>query len=232
MKSYRSSGAFKPFSDLKQLLKKHPAPDQPTATKPPASQRPANDDRVDDQTLFRRAMRDVKPMAKGNRVKPDHAALPARKNAACSESETVARLHRLVETGEGFVVSDTPEYIEGAGANVNPVVMRRLHRGDFSIQAFIDLHGLTVAEAKDALENFLQEAVQTGNRGVLIIHGRGLSSPAEPVLKTNVVKWLTTGYWRKWVIAFSSARSCDGGTGATYVLLRQRPLTKRDYNFK
>jgi len=46
-------------------------------------------------------------------------------------------------------------------------------------------------------------------------------------LKTNLYRWLTCGPWRKWVLAFTSARLCDGGAGATYVLLRQRPLTKR-----
>jgi DNA-nicking Smr family endonuclease len=62
---------------------------------------------------------------------------------------------------------------------------------------------------------------------VLIVHGRGLSSPAKPILKTKVIKWLTSGPWRKWVMAFTSARWCDGGAGATYVLLRKRPVTKR-----
>jgi DNA-nicking Smr family endonuclease len=62
---------------------------------------------------------------------------------------------------------------------------------------------------------------------ILIIHGRGLSSPADPVLKTKVIQWLSTGPWRKWVMAYASARLCDGGAGATYVLLRNRPATKR-----
>jgi DNA-nicking Smr family endonuclease len=232
MTSHRSSGAFKPFSNLKQLLEKQNVPDPPPAPEPAPDLYPAQEETIDDQTLFRRAMRDVKPIARGNRLKPRHGAPPATNVTVRGQSETLDKLRRLIQKGEGFVVSDTPEYVEGAGINVNPVLVKRLHRGDYSIQAFIDLHGLTVAEAQEALEHFLQEAVQTGKRGVLIIHGRGLSSPAEPVLKTNVVKWLTTGYWRKWVIAFSSARSCDGGTGATYVLLRQRPLTKRDYNNK
>jgi DNA-nicking Smr family endonuclease len=46
-------------------------------------------------------------------------------------------------------------------------------------------------------------------------------------LKTQVIGWLSRGPWRKWVMAYASARSCDGGTGATYVLLRSRPLTRR-----
>ena len=129
--------------------------------------------------------------------------------------------------GIGFNIFDTPEYIEGTGYNVHPEIARRLHRGDFSIQAHVDLHGLTADDAKEVFEKFAKWAVMTGKRGVLIIHGRGLSSPSEPVLKKKVVEWLTRGLWRKWVIAYASARSCDGGAGATYVLLRQRPVSKR-----
>jgi len=69
--------------------------------------------------------------------------------------------------------------------------------------------------------------VITGKTGVLIVHGRGLSSPFEPVLKRKVVEWLTHGPWRKWVAAYASARICDGGAGATYVLLSPRPVSKR-----
>ena len=99
--------------------------------------------------------------------------------------------------------------------------------GDYSIQAFVDLHGLIVEDAKEVFEKFLKWAVITEKTGVLIVHGRGLSSPSEPVLKKKVVEWLTHGPWRKWVAAYSSARICDGGAGATYVLLRPRPVSKR-----
>jgi len=67
----------------------------------------------------------------------------------------------------------------------------------------------------------------SGKRAVLIVHGRGLSSPGEPVLKNKVREWLTRTAWRKWVIAFTSAQSYDGGTGATYVLLRHRPISNK-----
>jgi DNA-nicking Smr family endonuclease len=132
-----------------------------------------------------------------------------------------------VRYGTGFIVSDTPEYIEGTGYNVPLSIAKRLHRGDFSIQAHIDLHGLRVDDAQESFEEFLNWAVTTGRRGVLIVHGRGLSSPSEPVLKNKVKEWLTRGPWRKWVVAYCSARKCDGGAGATYVLLRQRPVSKR-----
>jgi DNA-nicking Smr family endonuclease len=125
------------------------------------------------------------------------------------------------------VVSDTPEYMEGVGYRAPPDITQRLHRGDFAVQAHLDLHGLTVEAAWEVFDAFMKDSIMTGKSAVLIIHGRGLSSTAAPVLKTKVSQWLSSGPWRKWVVAFTSARMCDGGSGASYVLLRRRPLTKR-----
>ncbi len=174
--------------------------------------------------LFREAMADVRPMA-GNR----HLC-PRRRPAAaqpCADSEGLQRLRDLIARGEGFVVAQTPEYMEGAGRDVPASLLRRLHRGDFSIEGHLDMHGLTVRQARPVFDAFLREALTRGQRAILVIHGRGLSSPRVPVLKARVAAWLSTGPWRKWVIAFASARPCDGGAGATYVLLRRRPAPRR-----
>ena len=68
-----------------------------------------------------------------------------------------------------------------------------------------------VEQAKGAFEEFLSGSITSGKRAILVIHGRGLSSPGEPVLKNKVRDWLTRSHWRKWVIAFSSAQCYDGG---------------------
>ncbi len=135
-------------------------------------------------------------------------------------------LSALVRGGKGFVVADTPEYIEGLGYESNPEAAKRLHRGDFAIQAQIDLHGMYAHEAKDAFESFLGQSIGLGRRAVKIVHGRGLSSPKKPVIKPGILQLLNLGRWKKWVIAYSSAPWNDGGTGATYILLRKRPMTK------
>jgi len=180
-----------------------------------------------EEELFQKAMEGVNPISKDNYVERIfQIELPeGPKNK--DDVETLKKLTDLVKYGEGFIVSDTPEYIEGTGYQVHPSVARRLHRGDFSIQAYVDLHGLRVDDAKEIIDKFLKWAVTTGKRGVLVVHGRGLSSPSEPVLKKKFIEWLTHGLWRKWIIAYSSARLCDGGAGATYVLLRKRPISKR-----
>jgi len=96
---------------------------------------------------------------------------------------------------------------------------RKLARGNFSVQSEIDLHGLTVAEARTVLGDFIENSVDQGHGCVRIIHGKGLGSGDRgPILKAKVDNWL-----RKWdaVLAFISARQVDGGTGAVYVLLRK-----------
>ena len=184
----------------------------------------------EDRGVFLKAMGDVAPLVKGREreIQRDNPGGPVAAAAPVDENrEVLEQLTKLVTTGEGFILSLTPEYIEGTGYNVHSEYARRLHAGDFSIQAHIDLHGLTVVEAKEIFDGFMREAIMTGKTGVLIIHGRGLSSPAEPVLKKKVIEWLTSGVWRKRIFAYASARSCDGGTGATYVLFRPRARGKR-----
>jgi DNA-nicking Smr family endonuclease len=227
MNSLKSKGLSRPFEGLKTLLEAksvslknnagrlHPEPPDPTT------------DPETEQALFEAAMADVERITQNICAKQHLQKSDAVESEKTDEAEAQLHLQELIETGKGFVVADTPEYIEGIGYNVNREVAKRLHNGEFSIQGHIDLHGLTVKDAREAFENFLKQSIATGKRMVLIIHGRGLSSPAKPILKTKVIKWLTAGPWRKWIIAFTSARLCDGGAGATYVLLRKHPATKR-----
>jgi DNA-nicking Smr family endonuclease len=227
MKPEKSSLNFNPFSDLKSKLKKgrlFPSPLSPPRDKP------LDDDRVSgcrDEELFLELMADVTPLSQDKHAKKSPKHSIQEKPEDQDEAEALLRLTNLVRYGEGFVVEDTPEYVEGTWHTVHPEVAKRLHRGEFSIQSHIDLHGCSADVAKHVIDEFLRESIRTDRRAVLVVHGRGLSSPVKPVLKTKVIEWLTSSPWNKWVIAFSSARSCDGGTGATYVLLRKKPLTKR-----
>ncbi|NLN60554.1 MAG: DNA mismatch repair protein MutS [Deltaproteobacteria bacterium] len=174
-----------------------------------------------EEALFRVAMADVVPMAGDRRdSRRPVPSGPVQRPDDHDRAETLAALRRLVVQGEGYSVSDTPEYMEGTGYRFPLEWARRLHRGDFPVQDHIDLHGYTMTAAQPALETFLLDAIAAGRQSLLVIHGRGLSSPREPVLKNMVKDWLTRRSWRKWIIAFASARPCDGGAGATYVLLR------------
>ena len=226
MKARRKEGIHKPFKNLKSLLESNSVPVSSFPAEKVLFQRKGNIE--NDEELFQAAMADVTPLASANYARFETIRKTSNEcNQWENEESAENYLKDLVECGKGFVVEHTPEYMEWAGPEVCREISGRLHRGQFSIQSYIDLHGFTVSAAKETFEHFLKDAVMSGKRGILVVHGRGLSSPREPVLKTNVYKWLTKGPWRKWIIAFASARSCDGGAGATYVLLRHRPLTKR-----
>jgi len=231
MKPRKSFSTYNSFQELKALLEARSIslPDCPkwNVVNPEGNLSPEMEEK-----LFLEAMEGVTRIPRGHRAerifqigRPE--IRPVESPDQGEDAEALSRLSSLLKNGAGFNILDTPEYVEGTGYNVPPEFARRLHRGDYSIQAHVDLHGLNSHDAREVFERFLKWAVITGKRGVLIIHGRGFSSPAEPILKNKVIEWLTRGPWRKWVIAYSSARSCDGGAGATYVLLRQRPVSKR-----
>jgi len=222
-----SSLVHNPFTRLKGLVEKGNSLSAKDLKQGALSQEETGSQDPSEEELFHQAMSGVNPLAKKHAAGKKVAAKRVETFSPTTEDETVSQLARLINHGEGFIVSDTPEYIEGTGYNSHREFARRLHRGDFSIQAHIDLHGMNVEQAKEAFELFLTNAINAGKRAVLIIHGRGLSSPKEPVLKNKVREWLNQSYWLKRIIAYTSAQSYDGGAGATYVLLRSRPVTRK-----
>jgi DNA-nicking Smr family endonuclease len=227
MKTTKSSGFFKPFKNLDTLLADRKIQPGPGPILPPGTTKEKLSGHCHEQALFNNAMADVNKISRVNCAVNSPAAPNPPTPEPNLEDDAIKQLKDLVNHGTGYRVSLTPEYVEGPDKTVNPAIAHRLHRGDFSIQAHIDLHGLSVEAAREAFDEFLQKNIAASNSAVLIIHGRGLSSPAAPVLKSKVYQWLTSSPWYKWVVAFTSARLCDGGAGATYVLLRQRPLTKK-----
>ena len=195
---------------------------------PKSSPKPDPDSSTEnDEGAFLKAMQGVKVIARDKFAGKRGERQAARLKIPKPDMIAMTDLDNLIKYGEGFIVANTPEYMAGTGRNIPPAVAERLHRGDFSIQAHIDLHGMGVEQAKGAFEEFLSGSITSGKRAILVIHGRGLSSPGEPVLKNKVRDWLTRSHWRKWVIAFSSAQCYDGGAGATYILLRRRPAPKK-----
>ena len=98
----------------------------------------------------------------------------------------------------------------------------RIARGRIQIDARIDLHGLTQAEAHGFLLSFLHRAHSEGLRHVLVITGKGSSPASEGVLRRAVPAWLATAPFRMLVSGQSSASRKHGGDGAFYVRLRRR----------
>jgi len=171
----------------------------------------------DDSNEFRRAVADARPLRAEERVLKD---APKPKPRARFTKADEARV--MDESLQDDI--DTIEHGYGAAlrysrATVGRRTMRKLARGGYSVQAELDLHGMTLAEAKPRLADFIDYCSTQGKLCVRIVHGKGLGSGHRgPVLKSAVNRWL-----RKWesVLAFVSTRQVDGGTGAVYVLLQR-----------
>ena len=172
----------------------------------------------DDSDLFRRAVSGAKPLRSDSRA-PAPAKKP-RPKARFSRADRKNVLHESMQADIDTMQHDNADSLRFHRAPVGRRTMRKLARGNFSIQAEIDLHGMTVAEAKPRLAAFIESCASNGDLCVRVVHGKGRrSSNHGPVLKPLVNRWLRL---RDEVLAFCSARTVDGGTGAVYVLLRKR----------
>ncbi len=105
---------------------------------------------------------------------------------------------------------------------------RDLSRGRAAIDGALDLHGLTQAEAHQALRGFLRHSQARGARLVIIVTGKGGESdefsgwPNERgVLKRLTPQWLRESDLRSVVLGFEEAGRAHGGSGALYVRLRR-----------
>lgn len=171
----------------------------------------------DDDNLFQRMMSDAKRLETAERVPP-----PGRKpkpKAKFARADEHAALQESLDVDIDDVEESSGESLRFKRASIGRTTMRMLTRGSYAIQAEIDLHGMTLAEAKPRLETFVHRCARNDKLCIRIVHGKGLGSGERgPVLKKGVDRWL-----RKWdvVLAFVSARQVDGGTGAVYVLLEQ-----------
>ncbi len=200
---------------------RRPAPKASASVPPPVP--------ADPTALFLDAVSDVTPLHPEARARVDGPAPASPPRAVTSaDAEALAELCDLVTGSSPFDVSDSDEYIEGAMVGLDPRLLRRLRHGEFAYQEHLDLHGMTSEEARRAVELFLSRAYQSGKRCVLIVHGRGRNSKDQvPVLKSRLATWLARGQSARRIMAFTSARPCDGGAGALYVLLRRQRNTKR-----
>jgi DNA-nicking Smr family endonuclease len=175
------------------------------------------------RTAFARAVGVVQRLPEAGRVHghlPRPEPLPRQREA----DERAALREALSDEVDVETLLLTDDGLSFRRPGLSPDVVTRLRRGQWSIQAQIDLHGLRRDEARDQLAAFVREALQRGQRCVRVIHGKGLGSPGrEPVLKAKAQRWLAQC---KEVIAFAQASGPQGGAGALVVLLERRNATR------
>ena len=195
----------------KELLKKQREEKQ---IKQHAKVQQANDNR--DQDIFREAMSEVRPLAHD---KAYHEVKKSEFKPAKHNDTEEFFVHDPLSDELEIEDVDAAEILSFCCTGIQNSVFRRLRSGSYRISDELDLHGLTIKQAKKLLLYYLQEAVQFEGCCVRIIHGKGhRSGNNKPVLKIHVNHWLSE---HERVLAFHSTKPKDGGTGAVYVLLKR-----------
>ncbi len=175
-------------------------------------------DRVnkEDMALFRQAVGAVNPVRQDAIISRRSKPKPRPTQRVADERQTLVDMAlglsdpEILETGDEL-------YFKRDG--IQSRLFQKLKRGQIKVEYELDLHGMTIAMAKQALCEFLAKAQSANWRCIRIIHGKGKGSKhGVPVLKGKLNHWLRQ---RDEMLAFCSARPMDGGTGAMYVLIKK-----------
>jgi DNA-nicking Smr family endonuclease len=224
-----------PFSDLIRIknalpVKARPPRGKKAAEEPETSPAPQpKTEPEQDAEAFLTAMDGVTPLKTPARrlipAPPDPGDFNSR--PVNEDDEVIQHLNDLIQGNADFDITFSDEFIEGHVKGLPERVIHSLRDGILPIEDRLDLHGHSLEEARVALSKFINTSSIFGKKTVLIIHGRGLRSPGKnPVLKSNLENLLLKTHIKKHILAFSSAKPHDGGTGASYVLLRNRHRRK------
>jgi DNA-nicking Smr family endonuclease len=165
--------------------------------------------------LFRAAVRGAAPLRAPSRVSSEGKLPLAVRPPPNVHDTSAARASGSLSGDLRLETGDSTSFLRnGLGRDV----LRKLRRGHWIIQDWIDLHGLNRDEAADQLAEFIARSRKRGLRCIRVVHGKGLNSPGrEPVLKEKAPQLLAR---RDEVLAFCQAPANQGGSGALLVLLR------------
>jgi DNA-nicking Smr family endonuclease len=204
-------------------LKVEKTPRPPKQTRTEIHRLPAAgiDNPATEEDLFREAMDGVDPASW--RHDPHPSSQPPPIPPGEPDPEGIRLMQSAIADNSPVPVLDHPEYIEGWIGVAGRTFLPKLRNGLYSIQGQIDLHGYNQIEARIAVEDFIARMSRYRSCCIKIIHGRGINSPTDKAtLKESLQHLLKTRRMARYVVAYASAPSCDGGVGAVYVLLQRR----------
>ena len=170
-----------------------------------------------EQEIFATFVGRVQPLPQKNAVKP-HAKQPSPIPLQQKLDDMAVMRESLSDEWDTSSLLEVDEHLSFRRPGIGPDVVRKLRKGEWAVQAHVDLHNLRTEDARDALGQFIRESHKYGLRCVRVVHGKGLNSPGKvPVLKNKVHSWLIQ---KNQVLAFVQATPAHGGAGALVVLLQ------------
>lgn len=164
-----------------------------------------------EQRGWARVARSIKPLPGVQPPAEDQASLEGQIASEKPATKSGLRAPKLPEPSQPRPKPATPAALRDRE--------RKVRRGQLEIDAHIDLHGLTQAQADKRLPAFVLNQRRNGARCVLVITGKGRGG--EGILRRNFLDWLSSGRASLHVSGYASAHTRHGGSGAFYVFLRR-----------
>ncbi|WP_116473364.1 endonuclease SmrB [Zobellella maritima] len=162
----------------------------------------------DDKTLFKEAVQGVRKI-KQDTISPHRAPVKVKAQQRIAKKDR-AEAHPFSDLYEPYLDQEGPTRYRQDDAS--PYELKKLRRGDYVPELFLDLHGLTQEQAKEELSALLLAARRQHVRCVSIMHGHG-----KHILKQRLPMWLAQ---HPQVLAFHQATREWGGDAALLVLLK------------
>lgn len=188
-------------------------------TKPPTD--PTGADAPDDMDLWTEISGSVRPMEDRETLPPGVSEKPSALTSGLSSGKAPPR-PRAETPPPPVPLTPQPELSHENQPGLDKATARRLARGKAKIEARLDLHGMTQAQAAVALEDFIERTQRQGKREVIVVTGKGTRTDGSiGVLRQMVPDWLNRQPNRSRIVAFTYAAPKDGGEGALYVRLKK-----------
>lgn len=179
---------------------------------------------MSEEDLFAKEMAGVKPLKRNRaRLHKKVEATPGQQvRRSLAENHQVSK-DPLVSSEVKMLGSN--DILEYRSDGVQHGVYKKLRLGQYEIEARLDLHRMTVEDARREVFDFLRQCYAYELRTVIILHGKGeRNADKVALLKSHLAAWLPQ---LDEVLAFHSAQRHHGGTGAVYVMLKKGEKTKQ-----
>ncbi len=183
-----------------------------------------------DSDLFNQEFADIKPIDNSDKVqlsvKKRHIETLKHRRDAAQHSPTQDNNYLT----DAYVDNDSIEmlkphdWLEYKKAGVQEGVYRKLRLGKYPIDATLDLHRLSIKQARLQVWKFIEESIRDNYRTVIITHGKGEQGNPPAKMKSYTAYWLKQ---LKPVMAFHTTQPQHGSYGAVYVLLQKSEKQKQ-----
>ncbi len=127
----------------------------------------------------------------------------------------------IINVLEPMLAKTKTKYLSiGDSGNLDTKTLRNMAKGQVYIDAKLDLHGFTEAQAFNKLVAFVQSSYACSHRLLLVVTGKGTENKPS-VLRSRMQTWVNTESIAPFILRVSYAARKHGGEGAFYLYLRR-----------